>query len=106
MTDYQTRTPAGLLFIDGWGALRHAANVAFVCLEAAMIDSPAIDSTKYQQLAVDQAGFFITCCSFRVLFIRCNLVLTKHKAISQTSYYLINIFAIDAFFFSFSIPFW
>jgi len=57
MTDYQTRTPAGLLFIDGWGALRHAANVAFMCLEAAMIDSPAIDSTKYQQLAVDQIHY-------------------------------------------------
>ena len=25
-------TPAGLLFLDNWGVLRHASNVAFICL--------------------------------------------------------------------------
>lgn len=27
------RTPKGLVFLDQWGALRHAGNVAFVCLQ-------------------------------------------------------------------------
>jgi len=28
----QRRTPKGLLFIDRWGTLRHAANAAFIIL--------------------------------------------------------------------------
>lgn len=27
-----SKTPKGLLFIDKWGSLRHASNVAFICL--------------------------------------------------------------------------
>ncbi|XP_011253654.2 endoglucanase 10-like [Camponotus floridanus] len=32
---YQTRTPKGLLYIDKLGTLSHAANIAFICMEAA-----------------------------------------------------------------------
>jgi hypothetical protein len=31
--DYQKRTPKGLVYIDKFGTLCHAANVAFVCLQ-------------------------------------------------------------------------
>ena len=50
-------TLAGLLFIDAWGALRHASNVAFVCLEASMIESSSIDTNKFQQMALDQIHY-------------------------------------------------
>jgi endoglucanase len=30
---YQKRTPKGLVYIDKFGTLCHAANVAFVCLQ-------------------------------------------------------------------------
>lgn len=34
--DYQKRTPKGLVYIDKFGTLCHAANVAFVCLQVFM----------------------------------------------------------------------
>ena len=29
----QSRSPGGMLFYDGWGSLRYASNVAFICLK-------------------------------------------------------------------------
>lgn len=33
----QPKTPKGLLFLTQWGSLRHAANVAFICLQVSEI---------------------------------------------------------------------
>jgi hypothetical protein len=32
------KTPKGLVFLSQWGALRHAGNLAFVCLQVRIID--------------------------------------------------------------------
>ncbi|KAH0954891.1 hypothetical protein HN011_010820 [Eciton burchellii] len=54
----QTRTPKGLLYIDKSGTLSHAANVAFICLEAA--DSPEIgDSREYRRFAKEQIDYML-----------------------------------------------
>ncbi|XP_043788423.1 endoglucanase E-4-like [Apis laboriosa] len=54
----QKRTPKGLLYIDKFGTLCHAANVAFVCLEAA--DSSGIgDSQKYREFAEQQIYYML-----------------------------------------------
>jgi hypothetical protein len=29
----QPKTPKGLLFISQWGSLRHASNIAYICLQ-------------------------------------------------------------------------
>jgi len=34
--NYQKKTPKGLVYIDKFGTLCHAANVAFVCLQVAI----------------------------------------------------------------------
>jgi hypothetical protein len=34
--NYQKKTPKGLVYIDKFGTLCHAANVAFVCLQVHM----------------------------------------------------------------------
>ncbi|KAG7197626.1 hypothetical protein KM043_013407 [Ampulex compressa] len=54
----QKRTPKGLLYIDKFGTLCHAANVAFVCLEAA--DSPGIgDPQEYREFAKQQIHYML-----------------------------------------------
>ncbi|XP_060815983.1 endoglucanase E-4-like [Bombus pascuorum] len=54
----QKRTPKGLLYIDKFGTLCHAANVAFVCLEAA--DSPGIgDPQEYREFAEQQIYYML-----------------------------------------------
>lgn len=54
----QIRTPKGLLYISKLGTLRHAANVAFVCLEAT--DFIEIDdSHKYCQFAKEQIDYML-----------------------------------------------
>lgn len=54
----QNRTPKGLLYIDKFGTLCHAANVAFICLVAA--DSPEIgDSREYRQFAKQQIDYML-----------------------------------------------
>ncbi|XP_070154972.1 endoglucanase A [Polyergus mexicanus] len=54
----QTRTPKGLLYISKLGTLRHAANVAFICLEAT--DFIEIDdSYKYCQFAKEQIDYML-----------------------------------------------
>ena len=57
MADLQTKTPKGLVWIQPWGSLRHASNVAFACLEAATIDHPSIDSDKYRTFAQNQIHY-------------------------------------------------
>jgi len=53
----QQKTPKGLVFIQEWGPLRHASNVAFVCLEVAKIDDPRIDAETFRQFALDQIHY-------------------------------------------------
>ncbi|XP_043267756.1 endoglucanase E-4-like isoform X2 [Venturia canescens] len=54
----QKRTPKGLLYIDKFGTLCHAANVAFVCLEAA--DTPDIgNSQEYRDFAKQQIHYML-----------------------------------------------
>ncbi|XP_050459002.1 endoglucanase A-like [Cataglyphis hispanica] len=54
----QTRTPKGLLYISKLGTLRHAANVAFVCLEATNF-TEIEDSYKYCQFAKEQIDYML-----------------------------------------------
>ncbi|XP_029163087.1 endoglucanase 15-like [Nylanderia fulva] len=53
----QKRTPKGLLFINKTGTLSHAANVAFLCLEAA--DSKIGDLQLYRQFAKEQIDYIL-----------------------------------------------
>jgi len=57
MADSQPKTPKGLVWIQPWGALRHASNVAFACLEAAKIDSPSINADKFRKFALGQINY-------------------------------------------------
>ena len=57
MAERQPKTPKGMVWIQKWGALRHASNVAFACLEAAKIDSPSIDADKFRQFALGQINY-------------------------------------------------
>ena len=57
MADSHQKTPMGMVWIQQWGSLRHASNVAFACLEAAKIEDSRIDKKKYQQFAIDQIHY-------------------------------------------------
>lgn len=50
------RTPKGLVFLSQWGALRHAGNVAFVCLQAANL---GINTDEYSKFAVKQINYIL-----------------------------------------------
>ena len=57
MADTQQKTPKGMVWIQQWGPLRHASNVAFACLEAAKIADSRVDKEKYYQFAVNQIHY-------------------------------------------------
>ncbi|CAF1081762.1 unnamed protein product [Rotaria sp. Silwood1] len=50
------KTPKGLVFIAQWGALRHAGNVAFLCLQAADI---GINTQEYLNFASQQINYIL-----------------------------------------------
>ncbi|CAF4058933.1 unnamed protein product [Adineta steineri] len=50
------KTPKGLVFMDQWGALRHAGNVAFICLQAAEI---GINTQEYVDFASRQINYIL-----------------------------------------------
>nr|AGP76414.1 endo-beta-1,4-glucanase [Macrotermes carbonarius] len=50
----QQKTPKGLVFIDVWGTLRHAANAAFIILQAADL---GISADSYRQFAYKQIDY-------------------------------------------------
>ena len=56
IVDNQKKTPKGLVFISNWGANRHAANVAFICLLAADMD---INSNKYRLFSRKQIHYML-----------------------------------------------
>lgn len=43
----QPKTPKGLLFISQWGALRHASNIAYICLQVKLIMSSYIQQVFF-----------------------------------------------------------
>jgi len=48
-------TPGGLLFIEKWGVLRHALNIAFICLRASTLSGmDAIRQRNYRNFALGQ----------------------------------------------------
>nr|AGP76398.1 endo-beta-1,4-glucanase 1 [Amitermes foreli] len=51
----QQKTPKGLLYIDKWGTLRHAANAAFIMLEAADLGLTASSYRQFAQTQIDYA---------------------------------------------------
>ncbi|XP_071443162.1 uncharacterized protein [Hetaerina americana] len=55
-SDFQKRTPRGLIYIDKFGTLCHAANVAFVCLQAAEL---GISHGKYENFARQQIHYML-----------------------------------------------
>ncbi|CAL8072378.1 unnamed protein product [Orchesella dallaii] len=56
VVDEATKTPLGLVFISQWGSLRHASNVAFVCLQAA---EAGINVDKYRAFAKQQIDYVL-----------------------------------------------
>jgi len=48
------KSPKGMVFLSEWGALRHASNVAFVCL--ALADS-GVNAQAYRTFARQQMGY-------------------------------------------------
>lgn len=55
----QKRTPKGLLYVDKFGTLCHAANVAFICLEAADYSENYNDSQEYRRFAKGQIDYML-----------------------------------------------
>ncbi|ODM95900.1 Endoglucanase 1 [Orchesella cincta] len=54
VVDQAPKTPKGLVFISQWGSLRHASNVAFICLQAA---EAGINAEKYRAFAKTQLDY-------------------------------------------------
>ncbi|CAF1310342.1 unnamed protein product, partial [Didymodactylos carnosus] len=50
------KSPKGLVFLSQWGALRHAGNVAFVCLQAA---AAGINTQEYVNFAAKQINYIL-----------------------------------------------
>lgn len=42
----QPKTPKGLLFVNKWGSLRHASNVAFICLQVMLVLSQLLTTVS------------------------------------------------------------
>ena len=48
-------TPGGLLFIEKWGVLRHALNIAYICLRAGtLMGMDSIRQSNYRKFAMSQ----------------------------------------------------
>ena len=50
------RSPKGMVFLSKWGSLRHAANVAFICLNAANMD---IKREEFTEFAIQQLNYIL-----------------------------------------------
>ena len=50
------KTPEGLVFLQKWGSLRHASNVAFLCLHAA---NRGVVGSEYAVLAQRQIDYIL-----------------------------------------------
>nr|AXQ39851.1 beta-1,4-endoglucanase [Mastotermes darwiniensis] len=56
MVNSQQKTPQGLVFIYDWGSLRAAANVVYICLQAADL---GISADMYHQFAKGQIDYIL-----------------------------------------------
>ncbi|XP_075218720.1 uncharacterized protein LOC142323236 [Lycorma delicatula] len=54
--DHQKKTPKGLVYIDKFGTLCHASNIAFACLQAA---DTGINPEKYRKFAKSQIDYIL-----------------------------------------------
>lgn len=50
------KTPKGLIFLSLWGSLRHASNVAYICLQAANV---GINTEVYRTFAKSQIDYIL-----------------------------------------------
>ncbi|CAF1040180.1 unnamed protein product [Adineta steineri] len=50
------KTPKGLVFLQPWGSLRHASNVAFLCLQASEMN---INKQQYVDFATQQINYIL-----------------------------------------------
>jgi len=50
------RTPLGLVYMSQWGSLRHASNVAFICLNLA---ETGVKTEEYRQFAKQQINYIL-----------------------------------------------
>ncbi|CAG2176250.1 unnamed protein product [Oppiella nova] len=50
------KTPKGMVYLDQWGTLRHAGNVAFVCLQAAKV---GVNPDAYRKFGEKQIGYIL-----------------------------------------------
>jgi hypothetical protein len=51
-----TKTPKGLVYLDQWGSLRHAAGASWICLQGAKL---GIKATEYRNFATKQIGYIL-----------------------------------------------
>lgn len=80
----QKRTPKGLLYIDKFGTLCHAANVAFVCLQAA--DYPNIgDPKEYREFATQQISYMLGDIGKRIKLNDITLLIKSSQTISKNN---------------------
>ncbi|XP_069681406.1 uncharacterized protein [Periplaneta americana] len=56
MLNVQQKTLKGLVFIAEWGSLRSAANMVYICLQAAKL---GINTDQYRQFAQKQTGYML-----------------------------------------------
>ena len=50
------RSPKGMVFLSKWGSLRHAANAAFICLQAASL---GINSQLFSNFSLQQLNYIL-----------------------------------------------
>jgi len=71
--NYQKKTPKGLVYIDKFGTLCHAANVAFVCLQVAILLYSNIFLVQFPNI------LFKFCVSASDRLKNCALVTPRHN---------------------------
>nr|AMH40379.1 glycoside hydrolase family 9 [Ramulus artemis] len=62
MVNNQQKTPKGMLYIDQWGTLRHACNVAYLLLQASRLGIG--DSSSYTKMAKSQIDYALGSTGF------------------------------------------
>nr|AMH40372.1 glycoside hydrolase family 9 [Medauroidea extradentata] len=62
MVTNQQKTPKGLLYIDQWGTLRHATNIAYLLLQAARLGIG--DAASYRKMAQSQVDYALGSTGF------------------------------------------
>jgi len=50
------KSPKGMVYLDQWGTLRHAANAAFICIQAAKV---GVNPEAYKKFSESQIGYIL-----------------------------------------------